>query len=362
MEKIILTGDRPTGRLHLGHYVGSLKNRVALQESGEFDKIYIMIADAQALTDNFDNPSKVRDNVMEVALDYLAVGIDPNKTTILVQSEVSELTELTFYYMNLVTLSRLQRNPTVKNEISLRGFEKSIPVGFLNYPISQAADITAFDATCVPVGVDQLPMIEQTREIVHSFNNIYGETLVMPEAKIPGSELEQRLPGTDGKAKMSKSLGNCIYLSDDEETIKKKVMSMYTDPNHIKVEDPGQVEGNVVFIYLDVFARDEDFAKYLPEYKNLDELKDHYRRGGLGDMVIKKFLNNILQDFLRPIREKREALSQNIEYVYQVLKGGTLDARKQANKTLNRVKKAMKIDYFENDEFLKEIIAKYQEK
>lgn len=362
MEKIILTGDRPTGRLHLGHYVGSLKNRVALQESGEFDKIYIMIADAQALTDNFDNPSKVRDNVMEVALDYLAVGIDPNKTTILVQSEVSELTELTFYYMNLVTLSRLQRNPTVKNEISLRGFEKSIPVGFLNYPISQAADITAFDATCVPVGVDQLPMIEQTREIVHSFNNIYGETLVMPEAKIPGSELEQRLPGTDGKAKMSKSLGNCIYLSDDEETIKKKVMSMYTDPNHIKVEDPGQVEGNVVFIYLDVFARDEDFAKYLPEHKNLDELKDHYRRGGLGDMVIKKFLNNILQDFLRPIREKREALSQNIEYVYQVLKDGTLDARKQANKTLNRVKKAMKIDYFENDEFLKEIIAKYQEK
>ena len=362
MEKIILTGDRPTGRLHLGHYVGSLKNRVALQESGEFDKIYIMIADAQALTDNFDNPSKVRDNVMEVALDYLAVGIDPNKTTILVQSEVSELTELTFYYMNLVTLSRLQRNPTVKNEISLRGFEKSIPVGFLNYPISQAADITAFDATCVPVGVDQLPMIEQTREIVHSFNNIYGETLVMTEAKIPGSELEQRLPGTDGKAKMSKSLGNCIYLSDDEETIKKKVMSMYTDPNHIKVEDPGQVEGNVVFIYLDVFARDEDFAKYLPEYKNLDELKDHYRRGGLGDMVIKKFLNNILQDFLRPIREKREALSQNIEYVYQVLKDGTLDARKQASKTLNRVKKAMKIDYFENDEFLKEIIAKYQEK
>lgn len=362
MEKIILTGDRPTGRLHLGHYVGSLKNRVALQESGEFDKIYIMIADAQALTDNFDNPSKVRDNVMEVALDYLAVGIDPNKTTILVQSEVSELTELTFYYMNLVTLSRLQRNPTVKNEISLRGFEKSIPVGFLNYPISQAADITAFDATCVPVGVDQLPMIEQTREIVHSFNNIYGETLVMPEAKIPGSELEQRLPGTDGKAKMSKSLGNCIYLSDDEETIKKKVMSMYTDPNHIKVEDPGQVEGNVVFIYLDVFARDEDFAKYLPEYKNLDELKDHYRRGGLGDMVIKKFLNNILQDFLRPIREKREALSQNIEYVYQVLKDGTLAARKQASKTLNKVKKAMKIDYFENDEFLKEIIAKYQEK
>ena len=362
MKKIILTGDRPTGRLHLGHYVGSLKNRVALQNSGEFDKIYIMIADAQALTDNFDNPSKVRDNVMEVALDYLAVGIDPEKTTILIQSEVSELTELTFYYMNLVTLSRLQRNPTVKNEIGLRGFEKSIPVGFLNYPISQAADITAFDATCVPVGVDQLPMIEQTREIVHSFNNVYGNTLVMPEAKIPENELEQRLPGTDGKAKMSKSLGNCIYLADDAETIKKKVMSMYTDPNHIKIDDPGQVEGNVVFTYLDVFAKDEDFVKYLPEYKNLDELKDHYRRGGLGDMVIKKFLNNILQELLKPIRERREELSQNIEYVYRVLEKGTNDARKHAKETLRRVKQAMKIDYFENDEFLKEIIDKYQEK
>ena len=362
MKKIILTGDRPTGRLHLGHYVGSLKTRVALQESAEFDKIYIMIADAQALTDNFDNPSKVRDNVMEVALDYLAVGIDPEKTTILIQSEVSELTELTFYYMNLVTLSRLQRNPTVKNEIGLRGFEKSIPVGFLNYPISQAADITAFDATCVPVGVDQLPMIEQTREIVHSFNNVYGNTLVMPEAKIPENELEQRLPGTDGKAKMSKSLGNCIYLADDAETIRKKVMSMYTDPNHIKIDDPGQVEGNVVFTYLDVFAKDEDFVKYLPEYKNLDELKDHYRRGGLGDMVIKKFLNNILQELLKPIRERREELSQNIEYVYRVLEKGTNDARKHAKETLRRVKQAMKIDYFENDEFLKEIIDKYQEK
>lgn len=362
MKKIILTGDRPTGRLHLGHYVGSLKNRVALQNSGEFDKIYIMIADAQALTDNFDNPSKVRDNVMEVALDYLAVGIDPEKTTILIQSEVSELTELTFYYMNLVTLSRLQRNPTVKNEIGLRGFEKSIPVGFLNYPISQAADITAFDATCVPVGVDQLPMIEQTREIVHSFNNVYGNTLVMPEAKIPENELEQRLPGTDGKAKMSKSLGNCIYLADDAETIRKKVMSMYTDPNHIKIDDPGQVEGNVVFTYLDVFAKDEDFVKYLPEYKNLDELKDQYRRGGLGDMVIKKFLNNILQELLKPIRERREELSQNIEYVYRVLEKGTNDAIKHAKETLRRVKQAMKIDYFENDEFLKEIIDKYQEK
>ena len=360
MQKIILTGDRPTGRLHLGHYVGSLKRRVELQNSGEFDKIYIMIADAQALTDNFDNPSKVRNNVIEVALDYLAVGIDPKKATIFVQSEISELTELTFYYMNLVTLSRLQRNPTVKNEIKLRGFEKSIPVGFLNYPISQAADITAFNATCVPVGVDQLPMIEQTREIVHSFNSIYDNTLTMPEAEVPKSDLEQRLPGTDGKAKMSKSLGNCIYLSDDEDTIKKKVMSMYTDPNHIRVEDPGNVEGNVVFTYLDVFAKDEDFNKYLPEYKNLDELKEHYRRGGLGDVVIKKFLNNILQDLLRPIREKRESLSKNITYVYDVLKSGTKMAQEEANKTIKSVKKAMKIDYFADDEFLNEIVDKYK--
>mgnify|MGYP000056740216 CR=1 FL=1 len=360
MQKIILTGDRPTGRLHLGHYVGSLKRRVELQNSGEFDKIYIMIADAQALTDNFDNPSKVRNNVIEVALDYLAVGVDPKKATIFVQSEISELTELTFYYMNLVTLSRLQRNPTVKNEIKLRGFEKSIPVGFLNYPISQAADITAFNATCVPVGVDQLPMIEQTREIVHSFNSIYGNTLTMPEAEVPKSDLEQRLPGTDGKAKMSKSLGNCIYLSDDEDTIKKKVMSMYTDPNHIRVEDPGNVEGNVVFTYLDVFAKDEDFNKYLPEYKNLDELKEHYRRGGLGDVVIKKFLNNILQDLLRPIREKRESLSKNITYVYDVLKSGTKMAQEEANKTIKSVKKAMKIDYFADDEFLNEIVDKYK--
>ncbi len=361
MKKIVLTGDRPTGRLHLGHYVGSLKQRIELQNSSEFDKIYIMIADAQALTDNFDNPNKVRNNVIEVALDYLACGIDPNKTTIFIQSEVNELTELTYYYMNLVTLNRLQRNPTVKNEIGLRGFNNSIPVGFLNYPISQAADITAFEATCIPVGVDQLPMIEQTREIVKSFNNIYGNTLIMPEAKVPDSELEQRLPGTDGKAKMSKSLGNCIYLSDDEETIKKKVMSMYTDPNHIKVSDPGQVEGNIVFTYLDVFAKPEDFAKYLPEYKNLDELKDHYRRGGLGDVVIKKFLNNILQDFIKPIRERREELQKNIEYVYDILKNGTNDAKIIANKTLKKVKKAMMIDYFSDDEFLKEIIDKYLE-
>ena len=362
MEKIILTGDRPTGRLHLGHYIGSLKNRVKLQNSGEFDKIYIMIADAQALTDNFANPSKVRSNVIEVALDYLACGIDPKKTNIFVQSEISELTELTFYYMNLVTLNRLKRNPTVKNEIELRGFEKSIPVGFLNYPISQTADITAFDATCIPVGEDQLPMIEQAREIVRSFNGIYGNTLVEPEALLPENSVASRLPGLDGKAKMSKSLGNCIFLADDEETIKKKVMSMYTDPNHIRVEDPGNVDGNIVFTYLDVFSTPEDFKKYLPEYKNLDELKEHYRRGGLGDVVIKKFLNNILQDLLRPIREKREELEHNIEYVYEVLENGTKEARKHAIKTMNRVKKAMKIDYFESDEFKKEIVAKYHEK
>ncbi|MFR5856323.1 MAG: tryptophan--tRNA ligase [Bacilli bacterium] len=362
MEKIILTGDRPTGKLHLGHFVGSLKNRIALQNSKEFDKIFIMIADAQALTDNFDNPSKVRDNVIEVALDYLSCGIDPNKTTIFIQSEVSELTELTYYYMNLVTLSRLQRNPTVKNELALRNFEKSIPMGFLNYPISQAADITAFKATCVPVGVDQAPMIEQTREIVHSFNSIYGETLVMPEAMIPENEYEKRLPGTDGHAKMSKSLNNCIYLSDDEETIKKKVMSMYTDPNHIRVEDPGQVEGNIVFTYLDVFAKDSDFAKYLPNYKNLDELKSHYQKGGLGDVVIKKFLNNILQDFLRPIREKRNELENNIEYVYEVLEKGTKIARSYASETLKEVKEHMGINYFESLDFKKEIVDKYNEK
>ena len=362
MEKIILTGDRPTGKLNLGHYVGSLKNRVALQNSGNFDKVFIMIADAQALTDNFDNPSKVRDNVIEVALDYLSCGIDPNKTTIFIQSEVSELTELTYYYMNLVTLSRLQRNPTVKNELALRNFEKSIPMGFLNYPISQAADITAFKATCVPVGVDQAPMIEQTREIVHSFNSIYGETLVMPEAMIPENEYEKRLPGTDGHAKMSKSLNNCIYLSDDEETIKKKVMSMYTDPNHIRVEDPGQVEGNIVFTYLDVFAKDSDFAKYLPNYKNLDELKSHYQKGGLGDVVIKKFLNNILQDFLRPIREKRNELENNIEYVYEVLEKGTKIARSYASETLKEVKDHMQINYFDSLDFKKEIVAKYSEK
>lgn len=359
MKNIILTGDRPTGRLHLGHYVGSLKNRVALQNSGTFDEIYIMIADAQALTDNFDNPQKVRDNVIEVALDYLASGLDPEKINICVQSTISALTELTFYYTNLVTLSRLERNPTVKSEIQARNFDNSIPVGFLNYPISQAADITAFKATCVPVGADQLPMIEQCREIVRSFNNIYGETLVEPEALIP-SDITARLPGIDGKAKMSKSLGNCIYLADDEETIRKKVMQMYTDPNHINISDPGQVEGNVVFTYLDVFANDEDFTKYMPEFNNLDELKNKYRQGGVGDVAIKKFLNNVLQDFLRPIREKREALEKNITYVYEVLERGSKKAQETANETLKDVKKAMAIDYFENDKFKNEIIEKYK--
>lgn len=356
----MLTGDRPTGRLHIGHYVGSLKNRVKLQNSNKFDEIYIMIADAQALTDNFDNPKKVRDNVLEVALDYLAVGIDPAKSTIFVQSEISELTELTFYYMNLVTLSRLQRNPTVKNEIKLRGFEKSIPVGFLNYPISQAADITAFKANVIPVGEDQAPMIEQTREIVRSFNNIYGQVLVEPTELIPTSTYEKRLPGIDGKAKMSKSLGNTIYLADSSEEIKRKVMMMYTDPNHIKVSDPGKVEGNMVFTYLEVFSKDEDFKKYLPEYNNLDELKKAYQAGGVGDMVIKNFLNNVLQDFLRPIREKREYYEKNIELVYNILKEGTNKARKNAQETLKEVKKAMQIAYFSDDDFKNEIIKKYK--
>jgi tryptophanyl-tRNA synthetase len=359
MTKIILTGDRPTGRLHLGHFVGSLKNRVAIQNSGDYDEMYIMIADAQALTDNFSNPKKVRSNVIEVALDYLSVGLDPNKINIFIQSEVPALTELTFYYTNLVTLSRLQRNPTVKSEIKLRGFDNSIPVGFLNYPISQTADITAFKANIVPVGDDQLPMIEQAREIVNKFNEIYGDTLVMPEAVIPKNEIESRLPGTDGQAKMSKSIGNCIYLSDEPDSIKQKVMGMYTDPNHIKVNDPGKVEGNMVFTYLDIFANDSDFKKYLPEYKNLSELKNKYREGGLGDVTIKKFLNDILQERLKPVREKRHELENNIDYVYDILKKGTENANKKANETLKEVKKAMQIDYFEDKEFLKEIKNKY---
>lgn len=347
MGKIILTGDRPTGPLHIGHYVGSLRNRVRIQNEGDYDEMYLFAADSQALTDNFDNPKKVRENVFEVALDNLACGIDPNKVNYFIQSEVSELTELTFYYMNLVTVSRLYRNPTVKEEIKLRGFEDSIPAGFFTYPVSQTADITAFKANIVPVGDDQLPMIEQAREIVRKFNSIYGETLVEPEAMLPKRENERRLVGTDGSAKMSKSLGNCIYLKDSAEEIKRKVFSMYTDPNHIKVSDPGKVEGNVVFTYLDVFCKEDSFEKYLPEYKNLDELKDHYRRGGLGDMKIKAFLNDVLQEELKPIREKREELAKNPEYVYSVLKQGTENARKKAAETLKEVKKAMMLDYFE---------------
>ena len=346
MKKIVLTGDRPTGRLHLGHYVGSLKSRIELQNSGEYDDILIMIADAQALTDNFANPQKVRENIIEVALDYLACGIDPNKTTIFIQSLVSELTELTFYYLNLVTLARLQRNPTVKEELKLRGFEKSIPVGFLVYPVSQAADITAFNATMVPVGVDQLPMIEQTREIVNNFNSLYGNTLTLPVALVPEDENCKRLPGIDGGSKMGKSLGNAIYLSDEPEEIKQKVMMMYTDPEHLKVEDAGKIEGNIVFTYLDVFATREHFKKYLPEYKSLDELKAHYKKGGLGDVKIKNFLNDILQEVLEPIREKRKELSKDIPGINKILFAGTKKARSIAADTLSKVKEAMKINYF----------------
>lgn len=347
MGNIILTGDRPTGRLHLGHYVGSLKNRVKIQNEGNYDKMFVFIADAQALTDNFENPEKVRENIIEVALDYLAVGLDPKKVTFFIQSMIPELTELTFYYMNLVTIARLQRNPTVKAEIEQKGFKESIPVGFFTYPVSQTADITAFKANIVPVGEDQLPMLEQAREIVRKFNSIYGDTLVEPKELLPEDEKCYRLVGIDGKSKMSKSLGNCIYLSDTEEEIKNKVFSMYTDPNHIRVEDPGQVEGNVVFTYLDVFAKDGDFEKYMPEYKNLDELKEHYKKGGLGDMKIKRFLNNIIQDELRPIRERREEYAKDIDKVYEILKEGTNEARKHAIDTLNEVKHSMKIDYFE---------------
>lgn len=347
MGKVILTGDRPTGRLHIGHYVGSLRERVILQNQGDFDKIFIMIADAQALTDNAENPQKVRDNIIEVALDYLACGIDPEKSTILIQSMIPELTELTFYYMNLVTVARVQRNPTVKTEIKMRNFEMNIPVGFFVYPISQAADITAFGATTVPAGEDQKPMLEQCREIVHRFNSIYGETLVEPNIMLPQNSACLRLPGLDGKAKMSKSLGNCIYLSDEPEEIKKKVMSMYTDPNHLRVEDPGDTENNPVFIYLDAFCKDEDFAEILPEYKNLDELKAHYQRGGLGDVKVKKFLNNVIQKELAPIRERRKMWEQKTPEVYEILHKGSLEAKEVAAKTLENVKRAMKINYFE---------------
>lgn len=358
MAKIILTGDRPTGRLHVGHYVGSLRRRVELQNSGEFDKIFIMIADAQALTDNFDNPEKVRQNIIEVALDYLSVGLNPTKSILFIQSQIPELTELTFYYMNLVTVSRLQRNPTVKTEIQMRNFETSIPVGFFCYPISQAADITAFKANVVPVGEDQLPMIEQTREIVRKFNSIYAETLVEPEAYLPDNAACLRLPGTDGKAKMSKSLGNCIYLADDPKEVQKKIMSMYTDPLHLRVEDPGHVEGNCVFTYLDAFCRQEHFERYLPEYANLDELKAHYQRGGLGDVKIKKFLNNIVQEELEPIRVRRREYERDIASVYEILKIGSEQAREVAAKTLDEVKNAMRINYFEDQALILDHVKK----
>ncbi len=346
MKQVILTGDRPTGRLHVGHYVGSLKERVELQNSGQYDEIYIMIADAQALTDNAEHPEKVRQNIVQVALDYLACGIDPNKSTILIQSMIPELTELTFYYMNLVTVSRVQRNPTVKAEIQMRNFEASIPVGFFCYPISQAADITAFHATAVPVGEDQMPMLEQCKEIVHKFNATYGETLTEPQIVLPKNQACLRLPGIDGKAKMSKSLGNCIYLSDEAEDVRKKIMSMFTDPNHLRVEDPGKVEGNPVFIYLDAFCRPEYFAEFLPEYSGLDELKAHYERGGLGDVKVKKFLNNVMQAELSPIRERRKYWEARLPEVYEILKEGSAKAKKTAEKTLAEVRHAMQIDYF----------------
>ena len=360
MEKIILTGDRPTGKLHLGHYVGSLKQRVELQNKGDFKEMYVMIADAQALTDNADNPEKIRENIIEVALDYLSVGLDPSKITIFIQSAVPELTEFTFYYMNLVTLSRLERNPTVKSEINQKGFETSLPMGFLTYPVSQTSDITAFKANIVPVGDDQLPMLEQSREIVRSFNNIYGEVLVEPKAMLSNNEVCKRLPGTDGKAKMSKSIGNCIYLSDDADTVKQKVMSMYTDPTHLKVEDPGHTENNPVFTYLDALCTDEHFKKYLPEYKNLDELKAHYEKGGLGDMKVKRFLNDVINDVLEPIRKRRHEYESKIKDVYDILEKGSNKARKTAQNTLKEVKEAMKINYFEDDALIESHIKKYE--
>ena len=360
MEKIILTGDRPTGRLHVGHYVGSLRRRVELQNSGEYSKIFIMIADAQALTDNIENPEKVRQNIIEVALDYLSCGLDPAKSNILIQSQIPELCELIFYYMDLVTVARLQRNPTVKSEIQMRNFEASIPVGFFTYPISQAADITAFKATTVPVGEDQLPMIEQTREIVRKFNSVYDEVLVEPSALISTNQACLRLPGIDGKAKMSKSLGNCIYLSDSEADVKKKIMSMYTDPEHLLVSDPGHLEGNTVFTYLDAFCKPEHFERYLPDYANLDELKAHYTRGGLGDVKVKKFLNNIIQEELEPIRKRRKEYEKDIPEVYNILRKGTEAAREVAAQTLSEVKSAMKINYFDDVELIKAQSEKYK--
>lgn len=360
MKQIILTGDRPTGRLHVGHYVGSLKERVALQNSGKFDEIYIMIADAQALTDNAEHPEKVRQNIMNVALDYLACGLDPEKSTIFIQSMVPELTELTFYYMNLVTVSRVQRNPTVKAEIQMRNFEASIPVGFFCYPISQAADITAFRATAVPVGEDQLPMLEQCKEIVHKFNAVYGETLTDPQIILPSNKACLRLPGIDGKAKMSKSLGNCIYLADSADDVRTKVMSMYTDPEHLLVSDPGHLEGNTVFTYLDAFCQPEHFERYLPDYANLDELKAHYTRGGLGDVKVKKFLNNVMQETLEPIRNRRKELEKDIPAVYEILKKGSDEAREVAAQTLSEVKSAMRINYFDDAELIRMQSEKYE--
>ncbi len=352
MKQVILTGDRPTGRLHVGHYAGSLRERVKLQNSGNFDEIYIMIADAQALTDNAEHPEKVRQNIMQVALDYLSCGIDPEKSTIFIQSMVPQLTELSFYYMNLVTVSRLQRNPTVKSEIQMRNFEASIPVGFFCYPISQAADITAFGATAVPAGEDQMPMIEQCREIVHKFNVVYGETLTEPQIILPENASCCRLPGIDGKAKMSKSLGNCIYLSDEPKEIERKVMSMFTDPNHIKVSDPGRVEGNPVFLYLDAFCEPEDFSQFLPEYSSLQELKEHYQRGGLGDIKVKRFLSQVLQSRLQPIYQRRKEWEQRLPEVYEMLYQGSMAARKRAEQTLEAVRHAMKIDYFTQNSLL----------
>lgn len=361
MGKIMLTGDRPTGRLHVGHYVGSLKRRVELQNTGDFDEMFVMIADAQALTDNADNPEKVRQNIIEVALDYLACGLDPQKCTLFIQSQIPQLCELSFYYMNLVTVSRLQRNPTVKSEIQMRNFEASIPVGFFTYPISQAADITAFKANVVPVGEDQLPMLEQTKEIVRKFNSVYGDTLVEPEILLPENQACLRLPGTDGKAKMSKSLGNCIYLSEEPDEIQKKVFGMFTDPTHIKVSDPGKLEGNTVFTYLDAFCRPEYFAEFLPDYANLQELKDHYTRGGLGDMKVKRFLNNVLQAELEPIRNRRKEYQKDIPYVYEILKKGSEKAEAVTEKTLQEVKASMKINYFNDQELIAAQAEKFRE-
>jgi len=359
-EKIILTGDRPTGRLHIGHYAGSLRQRVELQNSGEYQKVFIMIADAQALTDNIENPEKVRQNIIEVALDYLSCGLDPEKSALLIQSQIPELCELTFYYMDLVTVARLQRNPTVKSEIQMRNFEASIPVGFFTYPISQAADITAFKATTVPVGDDQLPMIEQAREIVHKFNTVYEPVLIEPEALLSADEASKRLPGIDGKAKMSKSLGNCIYLADSADEVRAKIMSMYTDPLHLQVSDPGHLEGNTVFTYLDAFCKPEHFGRYLPDYGNLDELKAHYQRGGLGDVKVKKFLINIMQEILEPIRSRRKELEKDIPAIYEILKKGSDEARQVAAQTLSEVKSAMRINYFEDIELIRAQSEKYE--